>query len=138
MNLNKAAAALGKKGGKSGTGKAKARTSKQAQAAAKSRWRCCFTCSYWVGKRRSSKAYCHKWNLSGKDATHGSHVCAAWEKRKTARLCVCGKPVEQTTHDGIGLCAECYQEVPKFRCADLAKQQVCDVCQGVGGVDVLQ
>lgn len=35
---NPYAAALGKKGGKAGTGKAKARTSEQARAAAKTRW----------------------------------------------------------------------------------------------------
>jgi hypothetical protein len=35
---NKHAAALGKKGGKAGTGKAKARTPEQAQAAARARW----------------------------------------------------------------------------------------------------
>ena len=35
---NRHAAALGKKGGKAGTGKAKARSSEQARAAAKSRW----------------------------------------------------------------------------------------------------
>lgn len=39
MKLNKAAAALGKKGGKAGTGKAKARTSEQARRAANTRWR---------------------------------------------------------------------------------------------------
>lgn len=38
MKLNKAAATLGSKGGKAGTGKAKARTPEQAQAAARSRW----------------------------------------------------------------------------------------------------
>ena len=36
---NKAAAALGKKGGKAGTGKAKARTTEQARAAAQARWK---------------------------------------------------------------------------------------------------
>jgi hypothetical protein len=35
---NKAAAALGKKGGKAGRGAAKARTSEQAKAAANARW----------------------------------------------------------------------------------------------------
>jgi hypothetical protein len=38
VKKNKAAAALGKKGGKAGTGKAKARTTEQARAAAKTRW----------------------------------------------------------------------------------------------------
>lgn len=38
MKLNKAAAALGSKGGKAGTGKAKARTPEQASAAANARW----------------------------------------------------------------------------------------------------
>lgn len=38
MKLNEAAAALGSKGGKAGTGKAKARTPEQARAAAQSRW----------------------------------------------------------------------------------------------------
>lgn len=40
MKLNKAAAALGSKGGKAGTGKAKARTPEQARAAAYARWKC--------------------------------------------------------------------------------------------------
>jgi hypothetical protein len=40
MDTKKAAAALGSKGGKSGTGKAKARTSEQARAAAYARWKC--------------------------------------------------------------------------------------------------
>jgi hypothetical protein len=38
MSKNKAAAAFGKKGGKAGTGKAKARTTEQARAAANKRW----------------------------------------------------------------------------------------------------
>lgn len=38
MNAKKAAAALGSKGGKAGTGKAKARTPDQARAAAQARW----------------------------------------------------------------------------------------------------
>lgn len=38
MKLNKAAAALGSKGGKAGTGKAKARTTEQARDAANVRW----------------------------------------------------------------------------------------------------
>jgi hypothetical protein len=37
--MNKAAQALGRLGGKAGTGKAKARTSKQARAAAQARWK---------------------------------------------------------------------------------------------------
>ena len=36
--MNKAAQALGRLGGKAGTGKAKARTKSQARAAAKARW----------------------------------------------------------------------------------------------------
>jgi ribosomal protein S5 len=38
VKKNKAAAALGQKGGKAGTGKAKARTTEQARAAALKRW----------------------------------------------------------------------------------------------------
>lgn len=37
--MNKAAQALGRLGGKAGTGKAKARTSEQARAAAQARWK---------------------------------------------------------------------------------------------------
>jgi hypothetical protein len=37
--MNKAAQALGRLGGKAGTGKAKARTSEQARAAAQERWK---------------------------------------------------------------------------------------------------
>jgi hypothetical protein len=38
MNINKAAAIMGRKGGKAGTGKAKARTSEQARKAVAVRW----------------------------------------------------------------------------------------------------
>lgn len=37
--MNKAAQALGRLGGKAGTGKAKAQTSEQARAAARARWK---------------------------------------------------------------------------------------------------
>lgn len=37
--MNKAAQSLGRLGGKAGTGKAKARTSEQARAAAQARWK---------------------------------------------------------------------------------------------------
>jgi rRNA maturation endonuclease Nob1 len=50
MSKNKAAAALGKKGGKAGTGKAKARTTEQTRAAANKRWAkqkpTCYKCGY--------------------------------------------------------------------------------------------
>jgi hypothetical protein len=38
-SMNKAAQQLGRKGGKAGTGKAKARTSEQARAAVMARWK---------------------------------------------------------------------------------------------------
>ena len=48
--------------------------------------KCCFTCTYWVGKRRKSAAYCNRLNLSGKDAPRGDAGCILWEKRANARL----------------------------------------------------
>ena len=48
VKKNKPAAALGRKGGKAGTGKAKARTTEQARAAASARW----------DKRRAEIAAC--------------------------------------------------------------------------------
>ena len=47
---------------------------------------CCFTCTYWIGKRRKDKAYCQRLHLSGSDAPRGDRVCILWEKRRNARM----------------------------------------------------
>lgn len=47
---------------------------------------CCFSCKYWNGKRRTDTAYCHRLNLSAKDAPHGNAVCVLWEKRINSRM----------------------------------------------------
>jgi len=47
---------------------------------------CCFNCKHWIGTRRRDRAYCHRLNLSGKDAPRGSVVCVMWEKRINSRM----------------------------------------------------
>ena len=36
----------------------------------------------------------------------------AWRSRQIAKRCVCGKPAERHTEDGVGLCKACFAEIP--------------------------